>query len=78
MCMQCMATAMAGTAAATGLRAWLGTRTYAWLTPARLKRFTVCLFAAALLAATVALSGAGSGSDAPAKAESPASAPTPG
>lgn len=78
MCAQCMATAMAGTAAATGLRAWLGTRTYAWLTPARLKRITVCLFVTALLAATVALGAAGSATDVPAKAESRASAPASG
>lgn len=57
MCTQCMATAMTTGAAATGIRAWLATRGYSWLTPQRLRRATVCLFAAALLASALVLGG---------------------
>lgn len=66
MCMQCMATAMTTGAAATGIRAWLATRGYAWLTPTRLRRATICLFAAALIASAVVISGSGATSQAPA------------
>jgi hypothetical protein len=59
MCMQCMASAMTTGAAVTGVRSWLGTRNYAWLTPLRLRRATVCLFAAALLASALLISGSG-------------------
>lgn len=57
MCMQCMAGAMTATAGATGVRAWLATRAYAWLTPKRLKAITVALVAVALIASTVLVSG---------------------
>lgn len=57
MCMQCMAGAMTATAGATGIRAWLATRAYAWLTPKRLKAITVALVAIALIASTVLVSG---------------------
>jgi hypothetical protein len=59
MCMQCMATAMTTGAAVTGIRSWLGTRNYSWLTPQRLRRTTIGLFAAGLLASAVLISGSG-------------------
>jgi hypothetical protein len=59
MCMQCMATAMTTGAAVTGARSWLATRNYRWLTPQRLKRATVCLFAAGLIASALLVSGSG-------------------
>lgn len=57
MCMQCMLSAMGSMAAANGTRAWLGRRAFAWLTPIRLRRVTVGLFTAALLASALLMSG---------------------
>lgn len=57
MCMQCMAGAMTATAGASGLRAWLATRRFAWLTPRRLRAITIALVAGALLASTALVSG---------------------
>jgi hypothetical protein len=57
MCMQCMAGAMTATAGAAGIRAWLATRAFAWLTPRRLKAITIALATVALLASTVLVSG---------------------
>jgi hypothetical protein len=57
--MQCMATAMTTGAAVTGVRSWLGIRNYSWLTPQRLRRTTICLFAAGLLASALLVSGSG-------------------
>lgn len=57
MCVQCMMGAMTAGAGATGLRSWLGTRRWAWLTPLRLKRITAGLLAMALVAATVLIGG---------------------
>lgn len=59
MCMQCMAGAMTAGAAATGARAWLATRSYGWLTPIRLRRATIGLFAAALIASAFIFTGTG-------------------
>ena len=47
--MQCMAAATTAAAGATGLRSWLGTRTWSWLTPSRLKLATGCLIGVALM-----------------------------
>ena len=55
--MQCMYTAMTSTAAATGLRSWLHTRRYGWLTPQRLHRITVGLIVAALVASATLVGG---------------------
>jgi hypothetical protein len=55
--MQCMAGAATAGAAVTGIRAWLATRGFNWLTPRRLKRITVCLIALALVASSVLISG---------------------
>jgi hypothetical protein len=48
MCAQCMATAVTAATGATGLRAWLATRSWAWLTPRRLRGATIALAVAAL------------------------------
>jgi len=57
MCMQCMAGAMTATAGAAGIRAWLATRAFRWLTPKRMKAITIGLIAVALLASTVLIGG---------------------
>ncbi len=49
---------------ATGIRAWLATRSFAWLTPVRLKRITAGLLGAALIASSVSVGGNHSPSDA--------------
>jgi hypothetical protein len=59
MCMQCMYTAMTSTAAATGIRSWLNTRRYHWLTPERMRRITIGLVTAALVASATLISGSG-------------------
>lgn len=55
MCVQCMAAAMGAGAGATGVRSYLGTRSWAWLTPHRLRRATQALLGAALVAASFGL-----------------------
>jgi hypothetical protein len=57
MCMQCMAGAMTAVGAASGTRAYLGSRTFAWLTPRRLKALTVILTVAALAASATLVTG---------------------
>ena len=57
MCMQCMATAITSGAAITGARSWLASRGFTWLTPRRLKRVTIGLIAAALLASSLVVTG---------------------
>ena len=61
MCGQCAFVAVAG---ASGARAWLGSRRFAWLTPRRLKAATVSLIAAGVVASSVLIGGS---SPAPAK-----------
>jgi polyferredoxin len=61
MCVQCMAAAMTSMAAANGSRAWLGKRRFRWLTRARLRKVTVLLFSAALIASALLMSGSGAG-----------------
>jgi hypothetical protein len=51
-----MMIAMTAGAAATGTRSWLSAKRLAWLTPKRLRRVTIGLLAAALLASAT-LSG---------------------
>lgn len=60
MCMQCMAGAMTATAGAAGIRAWLATRAFAWLTAKRLKAITLLLVGVALLASTLLVGGSAS------------------
>jgi hypothetical protein len=57
MCMQCMMGASAAVGSASGLRSWLATRQWAWLTPQRLHRITVAMVAAVLVASATVLSG---------------------
>ncbi len=57
MCVQCMMGAMTVGAGATGVRSWLGTRQWSWLTALRLKRITAGLLATALFTATVLIGG---------------------
>jgi hypothetical protein len=57
MCMQCMITAMSSGAVATGTRTWLASRRFSWMTPERLRRVTVLLIAAALIASATLVSG---------------------
>jgi hypothetical protein len=48
---------MTAAAGATGLRAWLQTRGWTWLTPKRLKRATIAAFVAAAIVSSVGISG---------------------
>jgi hypothetical protein len=57
MCVQCMMGATTAVGTASGLRSWLATRHWAWLTPQRLHRITVGLVVAALVASATVLSG---------------------
>ena len=57
--MQCMATAMTAAGAASGTRAYLGTRRYAWLTAKRLRAITIVLAIGAVLASATLVSGSG-------------------
>jgi hypothetical protein len=50
---------MSAMAGASGLRAWLQTRGWTFLTPERLRRVTVAAFAIAVVVSTVGLSGSG-------------------
>ena len=59
MCMQCMATAMTAVGAASGTRAYLGSRRYAWLTAKRLRAITSVLAIGAVLASATLVSGSG-------------------
>jgi hypothetical protein len=59
MCAQCMVTAMTAVGAASGTRAYLGSRRYAWLTPERLRVVTIVLAIGAVLASAMLVSGSG-------------------
>jgi hypothetical protein len=59
MCVQCMMGASAAVGSASGLRSWLATRQWAWLTPQRLHRITMALVLTALVASATILSGSG-------------------
>jgi hypothetical protein len=59
MCAQCMATAMTAVGAASGTRAYLGSRRYAWLTPKRLRAVTIMLAIGAVFASAMLVSGSG-------------------
>ena len=59
MCAQCMATAMTAVGAASGTRAYLGSRGYVWLTPKRLRAITILLAICAVLASATLVSGTG-------------------
>jgi hypothetical protein len=53
----CIGCAMAATSAATGLRTWLQTRGFSWLTPRRMRALTVAAMSAAAIVSTVGISG---------------------
>jgi hypothetical protein len=55
MCVQCVAGAATAATAASGVRSYLGTRTWAWLTPVRLRRITAGLVGAGVVASAVLL-----------------------
>lgn len=59
MCAQCMATAMTAVGAASGARAYLGSRRFSWLTPHRLRKVTFALAIGAILASATLVSGTG-------------------
>jgi hypothetical protein len=59
MCMQCMAAAMTAVGAASGARAYLGSRRYAWLTAKRLRTITILLVIGAVFASATLVSGPG-------------------
>jgi len=71
----CAACAMAAAAGVTGLRSWLQTRRWRWMTPRRLRGLTLAACVVGLAFATVTLSGSsaptahpGSGSLSPSQA----------
>jgi hypothetical protein len=57
MCAQCMLGASTAAAGVTGMRAWLAAMGFSWMTPRRLRLFTVSLIAAGLIGASVGISG---------------------
>jgi hypothetical protein len=57
--MQCMVAAMTAVGAASGTRAYLGSRRYAWLTPKRLRAITLLLVISAVFASATLVSGPG-------------------
>jgi hypothetical protein len=63
MCMQCMASAMTAVGAASGTRAYLGSRTFRWLTPRRLRMITIGLIVAAVAASATLVSGSSAAPD---------------
>jgi hypothetical protein len=48
---------MTAMASASGVRSWLQTRGWTWVTPERLRRATIALFVVATLVSIVGLSG---------------------
>jgi hypothetical protein len=52
-----MMAAASSAAAATGVRSWLATRRFAWLTPTRLRRITITLIGGALFASATLVPG---------------------
>ncbi len=57
MCAQCMAGAMTAVGAASGVRAYVGYRRPSWLTPRRMRTFTIALVIVVLVASATLLSG---------------------
>jgi Rad3-related DNA helicase len=54
-----MATAMTAVGAASGVRSYLGTRRFSWLTASRLRTITLALAIGAVLASATLVSGSG-------------------
>ena len=57
MCAQCMIGASTALTGAAGMRAWLATRGFAWLTPGGMRAVTIALLAAGVVGSSVGLSG---------------------
>jgi hypothetical protein len=57
MCVQCMMGVTAAATGATGLRAWLAAKRFTWMSPRRMHLATVSLVVAALIGASVGVSG---------------------
>jgi hypothetical protein len=57
MCVQCMVGAMTAVGAASGVRAYVASRGFRWMTPKRLKALTVALAVAALAVSATLVSG---------------------
>jgi hypothetical protein len=55
-----MMAAASSAAAATGLRSWLATRRFGWLTPMRMRRITIVFIGGALIASATLVSGSSS------------------
>lgn len=49
---------MAAVGGATGIRAWLGAKAFAWMTPGRLRATTIALLALGVTGASLGVSGA--------------------
>ncbi len=58
MCTQCSMGAITAVAGASGIRAWLATKAFSWLTPRRMRAVTISLGVAALAGSSLGLSGA--------------------
>ena len=58
MCANCVAGATVAAAGASGARAWLAAKAYAWVTPRRLHLVTWVLAVVAVAAASVGIGGA--------------------
>ena len=50
--------AVTAVAGASGIRAWLATKAFSWLTPGRMRAATISLGVAALVGSSLGLSGA--------------------
>jgi hypothetical protein len=59
MCMQCMAGAVTAVGAASGARAYLGSRRFRWLTARRLRMITIALAVAAVVVSATLLGSSG-------------------
>lgn len=59
MCAQCMMGAATAATAATGMRSYLATRAWSWLTPLRLRRISAALIGSGLFASALLISGSG-------------------
>jgi hypothetical protein len=59
MCAQCMSTAMAAVGTASGLRAFVASRRFSWLTPRRMRALTIALAIGAVIASATLVSGSG-------------------
>ena len=60
MCVQCAMGATGAAAAvggATGIRAWLAAKGFAWMTPGRMRVTTIVLLAMGVIGASVGVSG---------------------